>query len=73
MLDACDVMTRSVDLLQLHALIVSAASAGLVNEPTEEQRERVRDLERAEKARRREDKDKRREVKRSRARRSDWD
>ena len=60
--------------LQLHSLIVSAASAGLVNEPSEVQQERVRQLARADKARRRLDKDKRKEVKRGRGGgRGDWD
>ncbi|KAI0775266.1 hypothetical protein BD413DRAFT_603224 [Trametes elegans] len=58
----------------LHALVVSAASAGLVNEPSEEQKQRVRSLERAEKARRRLDKDKRKQVKRGRSGGGgDWD
>ncbi|RPD60010.1 hypothetical protein L226DRAFT_63688 [Lentinus tigrinus ALCF2SS1-7] len=61
-------------LAKLHSLIVSAASAGLVNEPSEVQQERVRQLVRAEKARRRQDKDKRKEVKRGRSGgRADWD
>ncbi|EIW57497.1 uncharacterized protein TRAVEDRAFT_125523 [Trametes versicolor FP-101664 SS1] len=59
--------------LQLHTLIVSAASAGLVNEPSEEQRKRVRDLERADKARRRLDQEKRKQVKRGRSKGGDWD
>ncbi|KAI0368622.1 hypothetical protein BV20DRAFT_1083326 [Pilatotrama ljubarskyi] len=57
----------------LHALIVSAASAGLVNEPSEEQKARVRSLERADKARRRLEKDKRKQIKRGRSGGSDWD
>ncbi|KAI0710174.1 hypothetical protein C8Q76DRAFT_859098 [Earliella scabrosa] len=61
-------------LAKLHSLIVSAASAGLVNEPSAEQQERVRKLAQAEKARRRADKDKRKELKRSRSRGGrDWD
>ncbi|TFK94056.1 hypothetical protein K466DRAFT_22027 [Polyporus arcularius HHB13444] len=61
-------------LAKLHSLIVSAASAGLVNEPSEAQQERVRQLARAEKARRRLDKDKRKDVKRGRGGgRGDWD
>ncbi|KAI9057321.1 hypothetical protein FKP32DRAFT_1584111 [Trametes sanguinea] len=60
--------------LQLHALIVSAASAGLVNEPSEEQKERVRSFEKAEKARRRLEKEKRKQVKRGRSGGGgDWD
>ncbi|KAI1797185.1 RF-1 domain-containing protein [Ganoderma leucocontextum] len=60
-------------LAKLHALVVSAASAGLINEPSKEQRERVRQLEKSEKARRRLEKDKRTDVKRSRSRRGEWD
>ncbi|KAI0671671.1 hypothetical protein C8Q78DRAFT_1069288 [Trametes maxima] len=60
-------------LAKLHALVVSAASAGLVNEPTEEQRARVRALEKSEKARRRLDKDKRAQIKRGRSGGRDWD
>ncbi|KAI8980135.1 RF-1 domain-containing protein [Trametes punicea] len=60
-------------LAKLHSLVVSAASAGLVNEPSEEQRERVRSLERAEKARRRLEKDKRKQIKRGRSGGGDWD
>ncbi|KAI0749309.1 hypothetical protein C8Q80DRAFT_616427 [Daedaleopsis nitida] len=61
-------------LQKLHSLIVSAASAGLVNEPSPEQQERVRKLALADKARRRQDKEKRKEVKRSRGGgRGDWD
>ena len=68
-----DVIARNIDASQLHALVVSAASSGLVNEPSQEQRERVRQLEKAEKARRRLEKDKRRDVKRSRSSRASWD
>ncbi|OSD06509.1 hypothetical protein PYCCODRAFT_941629 [Trametes coccinea BRFM310] len=61
-------------LSKLHALIVSAASAGLVNEPSEEQKERVRSFEKAEKARRRLEKEKRKQVKRGRSGGGgDWD
>ncbi|KAI0649167.1 hypothetical protein C8Q79DRAFT_495535 [Trametes meyenii] len=60
-------------LVKLHTLVVSAASAGLVNEPSEEQKARVRSLEKAEKARRRLDKDKRAQVKRGRSGGRDWD
>ncbi|KAI0787742.1 hypothetical protein C8Q74DRAFT_1315552 [Fomes fomentarius] len=60
-------------LAKLHSLIVSAASAGLVNEPSQEQQERVRKLAEADKARRRLEQDKRKEVKRSRGKRIDWD
>lgn len=58
---------------QLHALVVSAASVGLVNEPSQEQKARVRRLEKAEKARRRLEKDKRKDVKRSRSHKGEWD
>lgn len=58
---------------QLHALVVSAASSGLINEPSQEQQDRVRKLEKAEKARRRLEKDKRRDVKRGRSHKGDWD
>ncbi|KAI0833407.1 hypothetical protein BC628DRAFT_1406453 [Trametes gibbosa] len=70
-----DVMAHPFDLrsLQLHALIVSAASAGLVNDPSEEQKQRVRALERIDKARRRAEKDKRQQVKRGRSKGGDWD
>lgn len=67
-----DVMAPHV-LGQLHALVVSAASAGLINEPSQEQQDRVRKLEKAEKARRRLEKDKRRDVKRGRSHKGDWD
>ncbi|KAM5530871.1 hypothetical protein V8D89_015456 [Ganoderma adspersum] len=60
-------------LVKLHALVASAASAGLINEPSQEQQDRVRKLERAEKARRRLEKDKRRDVKRGRSHKGDWD
>ncbi|KAI0661670.1 RF-1 domain-containing protein [Cubamyces menziesii] len=60
-------------LAKLHALVMSAASAGLVNEPTEEQKERVRSLQKAEKARRRLEKDKRKQVKRDRSGGGEWD
>ncbi len=68
-----DVMAPYILVDQLHALVVSAASAGLINEPSQEQRERVRRLEKAEKSRRRVDKDKRGDVKRSRSRKGEWD
>lgn len=58
--------------LQLHALIVSAASVPLVNEPSAADLQRLRKLEAAAKARRRAEKDQRRDLKRSRSIR-DWD
>ncbi|KAI0784546.1 hypothetical protein C8Q75DRAFT_387038 [Abortiporus biennis] len=53
-------------LTKLHALVLSASSAALITEPSPEQRERVRRLEKAEKARRRLEKEKRSSIKRSR-------
>ncbi|THH21640.1 hypothetical protein EUX98_g8313 [Antrodiella citrinella] len=53
-------------LSKLHALILSAAESCLVNEPSKEQRQRVERLQRAEKARRRQDKDRRSAVKKGR-------
>ncbi|EIM90891.1 uncharacterized protein STEHIDRAFT_90800 [Stereum hirsutum FP-91666 SS1] len=66
--------SQNVDdcLLKLHNLIVSMAASSIQNEPTEQQKDRVRGLERADKARRRADKDKRSQVKRNRSGR-DWD
>ncbi|KDQ59159.1 hypothetical protein JAAARDRAFT_654785 [Jaapia argillacea MUCL 33604] len=60
--------SQNVDecLSKLHDLILSASSASLKTEPTDEQKERVRRLERAEKIRRRSEKDKRSSVKKSR-------
>ncbi|KAH8100797.1 RF-1 domain-containing protein [Cristinia sonorae] len=58
-------------LSKLHSVILSAAESCLVNEPSQEQRARVRRLEKAEKARRRLEKEKRSSVKRSR--KSGWD
>ncbi|EKM57804.1 uncharacterized protein PHACADRAFT_158844 [Phanerochaete carnosa HHB-10118-sp] len=59
-------------LSKLHALILSASSAALITEPSEEQKQRVRRFEAADKARRRQMKDKRSEVKRTRRGGSDW-
>ncbi|KAH9943687.1 RF-1 domain-containing protein [Amylocystis lapponica] len=59
-------------LAKLHALIVSASAASFVNHPSDHQKERVRGLERAEKARRRTDKFKRSALKKGRAK-GDWD
>ncbi|KAI0247032.1 hypothetical protein BJV78DRAFT_1113598, partial [Lactifluus subvellereus] len=60
-------------LSKLHALICSAASRPIQNEPSEEQRERVRGLERIANAQRRLQKDKRSQKKRERANsRLDW-
>jgi len=61
-------------LSKLHALICSAASQPIQNEPSEEQRERVRGLERKANVQRRLQKDKRSQTKRQRANsRPDWD
>ncbi|KAG5732912.1 hypothetical protein E4T56_gene6202 [Termitomyces sp. T112] len=59
-------------LSKLHDLVLSASSADIKNEPTQEQRKRVEFLERAEKARRRQDKSYRSEVKKNRSKRG-WD
>jgi len=62
-------------LSKLHALIVSSASAPIKNEPSEQQKARVRSLERADTARRRAQKDKRSQIKQGRAngkRGGDW-
>ena len=58
-------------LAQLHALILSASSAALITEPSEAQKARVRRLEAAEKVRRRQMKDMRSSIKRSRRGRDD--
>ncbi|KAI0926184.1 hypothetical protein AcW1_008416 [Taiwanofungus camphoratus] len=55
-------------LSKLHALVLSASSTSLVNEPSDQQKERVQRHARAEKNRRRADKDKRSAVKKSRSR-----
>ncbi|KAH9966935.1 hypothetical protein BGW80DRAFT_1137973, partial [Lactifluus volemus] len=61
-------------LSKLHALICSAASGPIQNEPSEEQRERVRGLERKANAQRKLQKDKRSQTKRNRENsRLDWD
>ncbi|KAI0044285.1 hypothetical protein FA95DRAFT_1497345 [Auriscalpium vulgare] len=59
---------RNIDdcLSKLHSLIVTASAGGIRSEPSAEQTERVRGLERAEKARRRQQKDYRSQVKRNR-------
>lgn len=45
----------------------------MVNDPNEEQKQRVRTLERIDKARRRAEKDKRQQVKRGRSKGGEWD
>ncbi|KAI9454707.1 hypothetical protein F5148DRAFT_984990 [Russula earlei] len=67
---------RNVDdcLSKLHALVCSAASQQIQNEPSEEQRERVRVLERNANAQRLLQKDRRSQTKRRRANsKLDWD
>ncbi|KAJ3555344.1 hypothetical protein NM688_g2627 [Phlebia brevispora] len=51
---------------KLHTLVLSASSSELINEPSEEQKQKVRKYEQAEKAHRRHEKDKRSATKRSR-------
>jgi len=60
--------------MQLHTLIISAASAPIKNEPSEQQKARVRGLEKADNARRKVQKDKRSQIKKGRAsgKRGDW-
>ncbi|KDQ15780.1 hypothetical protein BOTBODRAFT_31263 [Botryobasidium botryosum FD-172 SS1] len=66
--------SQNVDdcLLKLHALVLAKASAPLKNEPSEEQRARVRALERAEKTRNKVVKKTRSDVKQGR-RKGGWD
>ncbi|KIM85042.1 hypothetical protein PILCRDRAFT_96663 [Piloderma croceum F 1598] len=68
--------SQNVDecLSKLHALIISASCAPIKNEPSEQQKTRVRGLEKAENARRKIQKDKRSQIKKSRAsgKRGDW-
>ena len=52
--------------LQLHDIVLTASSASVHNEPSEEQKKRVEALERADKARRRQEKSHRSEVKKGR-------
>ncbi|KAF9815829.1 hypothetical protein IEO21_04341 [Rhodonia placenta] len=59
-------------LLKLHNLILSTASASLIKEPSNEQKARVRNLQRVEKENRKAEKSYRSQVKRSRSSR-DWD
>jgi len=61
-------------LQKLHECIVGASSKQIHNEPSEEQQKRVMGLEKAEKARRRAEKDKRSAVKSGRkSNRGAWD
>lgn len=61
-------------LSKLHSLISSISSVDMRNEPSEKQKERVRSFERAERAKRRQEKDRRSQVKRDRSSsRKDWD
>ncbi|KII92220.1 hypothetical protein PLICRDRAFT_50637 [Plicaturopsis crispa FD-325 SS-3] len=66
--------SQNVDdcLSKLHALILTSASASVKNEPTAQQKERVRGLEKADNARRRAQKDKRSQIKKSRSGKGDW-
>ena len=52
--------------LQLHNIVLAASSASVHNEPSEAQKKRVEALERAENARRRQEKSHRSEVKKGR-------
>lgn len=62
-------------LSKLHTLVLAASSAPIRNEPTEEQKRRVATLERAEKARRREQKSYHSTIKKNRtaAKKGGWD
>lgn len=57
---------------QLHDIVLNASSADIKNEPSEEQKKRVEFFERAEKARRRQDKSYRSDIKKSRSK-GGWD
>ncbi|KAG6833124.1 hypothetical protein H0H87_011232 [Tephrocybe sp. NHM501043] len=59
-------------LSKLHDIILKASLADVKNEPSEEQKKRVASLERAEKARRRQEKSYRSDVKKGRSK-GDWD
>ncbi|KAG6914999.1 hypothetical protein DXG01_013952 [Tephrocybe rancida] len=59
-------------LSKLHGIVLAASSVEVKNEPSEEQKKRVVSLERAEKARRRQEKSYRSEVKRGRSK-GGWD
>ncbi|KAI0688421.1 RF-1 domain-containing protein [Cytidiella melzeri] len=59
-------------LSKLHTIVLAASSASVVNEASEEQKEKVRRLESVEKVRRRQLKESRSAVKRGRSR-ADWD
>jgi peptidyl-tRNA hydrolase ICT1 len=65
---------RLTNSLQLHTLIISASSRPIHNEPSEEQRKRVKALERKADAQRRIEKDKRSQTKKHRgSAKFDWD
>ena len=53
-------------VIQLHRCVLSASSAAIKNEPSAEQVKKVQNLQRADKARRRVEKDKRSQLKKSR-------
>ncbi|KAG6828968.1 hypothetical protein H0H92_006150 [Tricholoma furcatifolium] len=59
-------------LTKLHDIVLTASSADIRNEPSEEQKKRVQLLERAEKARRRQEKSYRSNVKKGRSK-GGWD
>ncbi|KAG6901788.1 hypothetical protein C0995_007891 [Termitomyces sp. Mi166 len=59
-------------LSKLHNVVLNASSADIKNEPSKEQRKRVEFLERAEKARRRQEKSYRSDVKKNRSK-GGWD
>ncbi|VDB84717.1 unnamed protein product [Peniophora sp. CBMAI 1063] len=58
-------------LSKLHDLVMRTASGLIVNEPSEEQKKRVKNLERVDKARRRQEKDRRSDTKKARSKK--WD
>lgn len=57
--------------IQLHDIVSRTASKLIVNEPSEEQKKRVQSLERVEKVRRRQEKDRRSDTKKARSKK--WD
>ncbi|KAG5639512.1 hypothetical protein H0H81_000657 [Sphagnurus paluster] len=59
-------------LQKLHEIVLAASSASVKHEPTEEQKKRVVALEKAEKARKRQEKSYRSEIKKGRSK-HDWD
>ncbi|KAI0342914.1 hypothetical protein BDW22DRAFT_1329928 [Trametopsis cervina] len=59
-------------LSKLHSIVLNASTAALINEPSEEQKEKVRKLAQQDKVRRRQEKERRSAVKRGRSS-SGWD